>query len=110
MLFGGPCTKPFPPHSLYHLQLVGLTSWGASLLRALLLLLSLGGRLVLSPPPFLLGRDISFLGGTSTAPLMNGKAWATWTTWLPASPLPCGLPWPDTPFVAIALLRSRCWT
>ena len=80
MLFGGPCAKPPPPHLLHHLQLGGLTSWGANLLRALLLLLPLGGDSYFPLPPSSLEREISFLEGTRTAPLVNGKAWATWAT------------------------------
>ena len=71
MLFGSPCANPFPPHFLHHLQLVGLTSWGASLLRALLLLLplALGGDLYFPLPPIFAGEGDLFLGGDSYCPL-----------------------------------------
>ena len=69
MLFGAPCASPFPPHFLHHLQLVGLTSWGANFLRALLLLLPLGGDSYLPLPPTFAGEGDLRLGGDSYFPL-----------------------------------------
>ena len=69
MLFGSPCANPFPPHFLHHLQLVGLISWGANLLRDLLLLLPLGGDLYLPLPPIFDGEGDLLLGGDSYCPL-----------------------------------------
>ena len=41
-LLGGPCAKPYPPHFLHHLHLVGLTSCGFNLFLALLVLRLVG--------------------------------------------------------------------
>ena len=55
---------------MHHLQLEGLTSWGASLLRALLLLLPLGGDSYFPSPYFRRGGGSS-PGGDSYCPLVD---------------------------------------
>ena len=109
MLFGSPCANPFPPHFLHHLQLVGLTSWGANLLRALLLLLPLRGDSYFPLPPIFAGEGDLLLGGGGLYCPLDEREGVGDVGDIDnlAARLPLAL---CPPFVAIAPLRSRYWT